>query len=111
MSNLGSGKSSLIHGILGEMALGSGSVHLDAKLAYAPQTAFTLNTTVRENILFGLPFVKADYDACVDACALKSDLEQLPTGDLSQIGAMYRMICIIFLSGSSSLKQYILYSI
>ena len=34
----------LINGA-GEMSLAAGAVHVGAKLAYAPQTAFTMNTT------------------------------------------------------------------
>ena len=41
---------------------------------------------MRANILFGLPFVQKDYDEVVEACALRSDFVQLPTGDLAQIG-------------------------
>ena len=86
VGGVGSGKSSLIHGILGEMALSTGEVSVGAKLAYSPQSSFTLNTTLRENIVFGLPFIKADYETVVSACSLAADFEQLPTGDLSQIG-------------------------
>ena len=87
VGGVGSGKSSLIHGVLGEMVLTAGGcVRVDAKLAYAPQSAFTLNDTVRANILFGLPFVQQDYDEVVEACALRSDFTLLPTGDLAQIG-------------------------
>jgi|EP01047_Picozoa_sp_COSAG01_P048631 ABC-type multidrug transport system fused ATPase/permease subunit len=74
---VGSGKSSLVHAVLGEMAMvqppqsehhsaggggGAAAVYLGAKLAYAPQSAFTLNAAVRSNILFGLPYVQRDYD-------------------------------------------------
>ena len=88
VGGVGSGKSSLIHGILGEMALTAdgGCVRVDAKLSYAPQSAFTLNDTVRSNILLGLPFVQEHYDEVVEACALRSDFVQLPSGDLAQIG-------------------------
>jgi len=88
VGGVGCGKSSLIHGILGEMALtpDGGRVCVDAKLSYAPQSAFTLNDTVRSNVLLGLPFVQKHYDEVVDACALRSDFAQLPSGDLSQIG-------------------------
>lgn len=88
VGGVGCGKSSLVHGILGEMALASdgGRVCIDAKLSYAPQSAFTLNDTVRSNILLGHPFVQRHYDEVVEACALRADFAQLSSGDLSQIG-------------------------
>lgn len=88
VGGVGSGKSSLIHGILGEMALtpDGGRVCVDGKLSFAPQNAFTLNDTVRSNILLGFPFVQRRYDEVVEACALQSDFATLPAGDLSQIG-------------------------
>ena len=33
-----------------------GNVSVSGKIAYVPQEAWLLNTTIRENILFGLPY-------------------------------------------------------
>lgn len=56
-------------------------------VAYAPQTPFLLHTTIRENILFGLPMGDgARYAAVLDACALHSDLAQMMHGDLTEVG-------------------------
>ncbi len=98
VGGVGCGKSSFIHGILGEMALtpDGGRVCVDAKISYAPQSAFTLNDTVRSNILLGLPFVQKQYDEVVEACALRSDFAQLPSGDLSQIGENGTPINLIY---------------
>ncbi|KAG6858944.1 hypothetical protein C0991_001605, partial [Blastosporella zonata] len=43
--------------------------------------------SIRDNILFGAPFDDARYDAVLDACALRPDLEVLEDGDLTEIGA------------------------
>ncbi|WFD28377.1 hypothetical protein MNAN1_003387 [Malassezia nana] len=56
-------------------------------VAYAPQLPFLMNTTVRENILFGLPLGNgARYQAVLKACSLTSDLEQWEYGDLTVVG-------------------------
>ncbi|KAI0749569.1 ABC transporter [Daedaleopsis nitida] len=83
---VGSGKSSLLEGMIGEMRRTAGSVHFRGSVAYCPQSAWIQNATVRENITFGRPFDeerywKAVYDACLDA-----DLELLPNGDMTEVG-------------------------
>jgi hypothetical protein len=51
-------------------------------VAYVPQAAFIYNATVRENILFGLPFDEARYQRAVEAASLGPDLAMLPGGRL-----------------------------
>jgi len=55
-------------------------------VAYVPQTAWILNATVRDNILFGSPYDKKKYKETVVACALVKELEALKAGDLTEIG-------------------------
>lgn len=55
-------------------------------VAYCPQTPWLLNSTIRDNILFGLPFRPRRYDQVLTACALKPDLSILPKRDLTEIG-------------------------
>jgi ABC-type multidrug transport system fused ATPase/permease subunit len=57
-----------------------------ASIAYAPQTAWLLNATVRDNIIFGSEFDSVKYNAVIRACALTRDLENLDGGDLTEIG-------------------------
>ncbi|XP_028395271.1 ATP-binding cassette sub-family C member 9-like [Dendronephthya gigantea] len=85
---VGSGKSSLVNALLGEMTPVGGQVLWadDVTVAYAAQKAWLLNDTVKNNILFGQPFIRERYDAILQACALKSDLEILPAGDETEIG-------------------------
>lgn len=86
---VGSGKSSLIQGLIDEAIPVSNetNVSTSGRVAYVPQTPFVLNTTLRENILFGLPFEQALYDRVLDACSLRSDIKQLgAAGDLTEIG-------------------------
>uniref|UniRef100_A0AAV2LJP6 Multidrug resistance-associated protein 1 n=1 Tax=Knipowitschia caucasica TaxID=637954 RepID=A0AAV2LJP6_KNICA len=55
-------------------------------LALVPQQAWTLNASVKENILFGAPRSESWYHRVLEACALLPDLELLPAGDSSEIG-------------------------
>ena len=67
--------------------MGEGSsIILNGKVAYVAQSAWILNKTVRENILFGLPFDQDKYDKVLDACSLRKDLELLENGDMTEIG-------------------------
>ncbi|XP_015275296.1 PREDICTED: multidrug resistance-associated protein 9-like, partial [Gekko japonicus] len=84
--NVGSGKSSLISAILGQMHLHRGTVAVDGTLAYVSQQAWIFHGSVRENILFGEPFEEQRYRYAVSVCSLKSDLAILPYGDLTEIG-------------------------
>ena len=84
-----SGKSTLIQGLLGDIEISDETIITmtdGATLSYAAQTPFILSTTVRENILFGLPFDIERYEKVLDACCLRPDLSQWPAGDLTQIG-------------------------
>ena len=59
---MGSGKSSILSAILGEMYKISGQVHVRGSTAYIPQTAWIMNATLRENILFGRKYDAKFYD-------------------------------------------------
>ncbi|XP_052194734.1 putative ABC transporter C family member 15 [Diospyros lotus] len=83
---VGSGKSSLLSCILGEMTKLSGTVKISGKKAYVPQSAWILSGNVRENILFGNPYDRERYERAVKACALKKDFELFSAGDLTEIG-------------------------
>jgi ATP-binding cassette subfamily C (CFTR/MRP) protein 1 len=64
----------------------SGNINLDGKVAYAPQLPWIQNATIRDNILFGLPFNQEFYDKVVDLCCLRPDLRQFASGDSTEIG-------------------------
>ncbi|XP_038317280.1 ATP-binding cassette sub-family C member 11 isoform X3 [Canis lupus familiaris] len=84
--NTGSGKSSLLSAILGEMHLLEGSVGVHGSLAYVPQQAWIIGGNVRENILMGRQYDKARYLQVLHCCSLNHDLEILPFGDMTEIG-------------------------
>ncbi|KAI1280795.1 ATP-binding cassette sub-family C member 3 [Halotydeus destructor] len=88
VGNVGTGKSSLLSALLGEMDKIQGSVNISGEqdIAYVPQQAWVQNATLRDNILFGKPFDKKKYSSVIKACALKQDIEILPGGDETEIG-------------------------
>jgi ABC-type multidrug transport system fused ATPase/permease subunit len=55
-------------------------------MAYVAQIPWIENASVRDNILFGLPMDRARYDAVLDACALRPDIDMFEDGELSEIG-------------------------
>ncbi|KAM7283631.1 multidrug resistance-associated protein 5 isoform X2 [Ixodes scapularis] len=83
---VGSGKTSLLKALCGEMNLLKGDIDVNGNIAIATQQAWIFNATIRDNILFGLPYLKSRYDAVLDACCLLPDLTQFTSSDLSEIG-------------------------
>ncbi|XP_059172943.1 multidrug resistance-associated protein 1-like [Physella acuta] len=83
---VGSGKSSLVAALLGEMERLTGRASIKDNVAYVPQQAWIQNATVKDNILFGKPFDKKKYNKVISACALERDLEILSAGDMTEIG-------------------------
>ncbi|XP_046426050.1 ATP-binding cassette subfamily C member 4-like isoform X4 [Neodiprion fabricii] len=96
---VGSGKSSLLHLILGELTVGAGKLSFftgkeseaeitsrDIRVSYASQDPWLFSASIRDNILFGLPYEKKRYQEVTEACALLKDFDQLSQGDLSLVG-------------------------
>ncbi|GKU02109.1 atpase [Fusarium langsethiae] len=99
----GSGKTSMLMGLLGEMTLIEGGVYcpggrsreevhpdpetgLANTIAYVAQSAWLVNANVRENILFSMPFEEQRYRDVIVACALERDLQILDNGDETLVG-------------------------
>jgi ABC-type multidrug transport system fused ATPase/permease subunit len=99
----GSGKTSLLMALLGEMTLIKGSVYLPGgysredvrpdpetglteSVAYCAQQAWLVNANIRENILFAAPYDSKRYKDVIVACALERDLEILDAGDETLVG-------------------------
>uniref|UniRef100_A0A4W3H1Z1 ATP-binding cassette sub-family C member 5 n=1 Tax=Callorhinchus milii TaxID=7868 RepID=A0A4W3H1Z1_CALMI len=84
--SVGSGKSSLISAILGQMILLKGSIAVRGTFAYAAQQAWIFNKSLRDNILFGKVYEEERYNTVLEACCLTSDIASLPYGDMTEIG-------------------------
>ncbi|KAH8929257.1 ABC transporter [Atractiella rhizophila] len=83
---VGSGKSSLLQALIGEMRKIDGSVKFGGTIGYAPQTAWVQNTTLRGNVVFGQPWDEQKYWSVIHAACLDADLKMLPYGDMTEIG-------------------------
>ena len=103
----GSGKTSLLAGLIGECSLldsSHGSCHLysgggtdvgarrtdnqrrSGGISYVPQSPWIFNATVKDNILFGSEFNEERYNAVVYACGLIDDFKCFAAGDATEIG-------------------------
>lgn len=86
VGQVGSGKSSLLSGLLGDLHVCRGSVARRGRLAFVGQRPFIQNSTLKDNILFGLPYDVDRYEDTLERCALLPDLAVLPAGDQTEIG-------------------------
>ncbi|KAK5170833.1 hypothetical protein LTR04_003092 [Oleoguttula sp. CCFEE 6159] len=99
----GSGKTSLLMALLGEMTLLDGTVYLPGgrsredlrpdpdtglveSVAYCAQQAWLVNGTIKENIIFASPWDTKRYKNVIVACSLQRDLEILDAGDETIVG-------------------------
>ncbi|KAK8001358.1 hypothetical protein PG991_013580 [Apiospora marii] len=100
----GSGKSSLLLALLGEMHLEQGQVSMPLTgssngwgdmdrltepvnpTAYCPHEAWIMNRSIRANILLGMPFNSQRYHEVLEAVALTPDLAAFAGGDQTLAG-------------------------
>ncbi|XP_041788758.1 ATP-binding cassette subfamily C member 4 [Anopheles merus] len=83
---VGAGKSSLLQMLLGELPIQNGTATINGDVSYGSQEPWLFTGTVRNNILFGLPYDRHRYQAVVRHCALTTDFQQLPDGDKTVVG-------------------------
>ncbi|KAI0199662.1 metal resistance protein YCF1 [Astrocystis sublimbata] len=86
VGRVGTGKSSLLQSILGDLWKTEGEVRVNGTVAYAAQQSWIMNATVKENIIFGYRYDSNFYEKTVKACALLDDFAQLPDGDETVVG-------------------------
>ena len=72
---VGSGKNSLLSGILGELNLTSGSFSVAGSVAYASDEPWIVSKSIKKNILMGRPYNASLYAQTLDSCALAKDLD------------------------------------
>ncbi|KAG9446395.1 hypothetical protein H6P81_012523 [Aristolochia fimbriata] len=85
--SVGSGKSSFLCSIIGEIPRISGrEIKVYGSRAYVPQSAWIQTGTVRENVLFGKNMDGELYEEVVKGCALDKDIEMWADGDMTIVG-------------------------
>ncbi|KAI0430891.1 putative ABC transporter [Xylaria sp. FL1042] len=85
----GSGKSTLMRAILGEVVPARGSISLSTRrIAYCSQRPWLPNGTIRETISgVTKDFDEVWYHEVTNLCCLRYDFDSLPYGDQTQIGS------------------------
>lgn len=84
---VGSGKSSLLCCMLGELSRISGKgIKIKGSRSYVPQSPWIQSGTVRENILFGKDMNRDLYEKVLEGCALHQDMNMWVDGDLTLVG-------------------------
>ena len=86
VGQVGSGKTSLLNAVLGELDKVQGEVKVKGSVAYISQQAFLKNDTLRSNITFVEPYDEEKYQKVLTDCELLDDIKMLPGGDLTEIG-------------------------
>lgn len=96
-----SGKTALLMALLGELTTLQGRIVMSKNaskidehglahtISYASQTPWLRHESIRNNILFGFPYDEERYNAVLECCALRPDLEILEDGDATEIGARF----------------------
>jgi ABC-type multidrug transport system fused ATPase/permease subunit len=132
IGSVGSGKSSFMAAILGEIPLvvsrdsntattidqqaSTTTVTVHGPISYCSQTAWIQNMTLRENVLFGIsldanPELKQSYQEVLRAAALVPDLKVLPFGDDTESKMMMKkkmmvMMMMIIVNLNSCAYRY-----
>jgi ABC-type multidrug transport system fused ATPase/permease subunit len=86
IGDTGSGKSSLLAALLGQMNLVQGECKVYGSISYVPQEAWLLNMSLRDNITFGTEYDVRLYNKTIKVCALTRDLDLMADGDKTEIG-------------------------
>ncbi|MED6193419.1 Canalicular multispecific organic anion transporter 2 [Stylosanthes scabra] len=83
---VGSGKSSLLSCVIGELPKLSGTIKVCGTKAYVSQSPWIQSGKIEDNILFGKEMDRGRYEKVLEACSLKKDLEVLSFGDQTIVG-------------------------
>eukprot|EP00388_Colpodella_angusta_P007090 GDKJ01020320.1.p1 GENE.GDKJ01020320.1~~GDKJ01020320.1.p1 ORF type:complete len:1676 (+),score=444.79 GDKJ01020320.1:23-5050(+) len=86
---VGSGKSTFLRGLIGSVRLENGDLFVRRDpngVGFVPQEPWIMNRTLRDNVVFGLPFDLEWYRETVRACGLALDLKRLAKSDFSILG-------------------------
>jgi ATP-binding cassette subfamily B protein len=96
---IGAGKTTLLRVLLGLLPKDRGEIMWNGRLvddpatfftpprsAYTPQAPQLFSTTLRENLLLGMPEAQADLEGAIHRAVLETDLAAMPEGLETRIG-------------------------
>lgn len=86
IGSVGSGKSCLLHALLHEIEVTSGTIEVVGDTAYAPQQPWIFGGSLRQNVLLGAEFDEERYNRVIEASCLARDIKLLPDGDQTYVG-------------------------
>jgi len=84
---VGSGKSSALMALLGELPATTGAAQIRSRCALSPQQPWVVTGTLRDNVLAGRPLNEGRYWRVLWACGLLPDLRLLERCDFTVIGS------------------------
>ncbi|XP_048405261.1 cystic fibrosis transmembrane conductance regulator isoform X2 [Stegostoma tigrinum] len=82
----GSGKSSLLMMIMGELEPSEGKIKHSGRISFSPQVPWIMPGTIKENIIFGLSYDEYRYTSVINACQLEEDITVFPNKDKTVLG-------------------------
>lgn len=94
---VGAGKSTFLLGLLGELPKSTGDIYFvdhenkrfsahEPRIAYLPQEAYIVNSTLEENLLFGEKTNEQLVQKALYLSALEEDIKRFPAGLATEIG-------------------------
>ncbi|XP_070395749.1 multidrug resistance-associated protein 1-like [Dermacentor albipictus] len=100
VGSVGSGKSSLLSAVSGDMRRLRGSTALRGTIGVVCQRPHVFNITIRDNIIFGRKVDESYYWEVLEACQIIRDIESFPAGDLAEAGEKARVKCSVEVKNS-----------
>ncbi|XP_056644078.1 ATP-binding cassette sub-family C member 4-like [Diorhabda sublineata] len=89
---VGGGKSTLLHVILKELLITSGSIDIEGTISYASQEPWIFGSSIRQNIIFGQKYDESRYAEVLRVCSLERDLSLFPHADRTLVGERGAML-------------------
>ncbi|CAG9320126.1 unnamed protein product [Blepharisma stoltei] len=86
IGSVGSGKTKLLHTILGETFIYGGEIKMGGSLAYVEQEPWIIAGTVKDNILMSEPYEQSKYESVLKCCCLEEDVNAMSNGDNTHVG-------------------------
>ncbi|XP_046762186.1 cystic fibrosis transmembrane conductance regulator isoform X2 [Gallus gallus] len=82
----GSGKTSLLMLIMGELEPSEGKIKHSGRISFSPQVSWIMPGTIKENIIFGVSYDEYRYKSVIQACQLEEDILKFPDKDYTVLG-------------------------
>ncbi|XP_068132529.1 cystic fibrosis transmembrane conductance regulator isoform X3 [Hyperolius riggenbachi] len=82
----GSGKTSLLMMIMGELQPSAGKIRHSGRISFSPQVSWIMPGTIKENIVFGVSYDQYRYLSVIKACQLEEDIAKFSEKDNTVLG-------------------------